>query len=199
MVCDFVFDVDILSYSFRLKELKNPSDAIKLPQRPSNQPSFHLELLMNKTKRTLLPNTATTTLKGLERNWTRYWSINVLIIFSKQIISFSKKVTNRLKGFKNVNQKAAMEYAMTRENVENLSNQMNRMKRSHDNCRDLNENVEKTKNDSVVYSFMQVARSFRNMFRTLVPRPGIGYLKWTYDDSESDDEGEDEPQASIFL
>nr|CAH0113588.1 unnamed protein product [Daphnia galeata] len=78
-------------------------------------------------------------------------------------------VTNRLKGFKNVNQKAAMEYAMTRENLENLSNQMNRMKRSHDNCRDLNENVEKTKNDSVVYSFMQVARSFRNMFRTLIP------------------------------
>jgi hypothetical protein len=94
-----------------------------------------------------------------------------------------------------------MECAFTKEKLGELTDRMIRLRSSHAKCIDLITYVKSLKNDAIQYSLVQVARSFRSMFKTLVPSPGIGYLKWTYDDcdSESDSEEEDEPRASIFL
>ena len=110
------------------------------------------------------------------------------------------QVSDQLKRFKGVNQKATVDYAFTKEKLGDLNDRMIRLKSSHANCIDLITNLKSKKNDAIQYSLMQVAKSFRSMFRTLVPSPGIGYLKWTYHDcdSESDSEEEVEPKASIF-
>ncbi len=93
-----------------------------------------------------------------------------------------------------------MECAFTKEKLGELNDRMIRLKSSHANCIDLINCVKSQKNDAIQYSLMQVARSFRSMFKTLVPSPGIGYLKWTYDDydSESDSEEEDETSGKHF-
>ncbi|XP_057366542.1 structural maintenance of chromosomes protein 3-like [Daphnia carinata] len=106
-------------------------------------------------------------------------------------------VKDELKRFEGVNQKAPLDYAFTAEKLEDLKEQMVRLKNGHRQCIELIKNVDSTKNNAIQYSLMQVARSFRRMFKTLVPSPGIGHLKWTCDGQESDSDSENEGEPQI--
>lgn len=61
--------------------------------------------------------------------------------------------------------------------------------------------VDDHSNEAVQYSLMQVAKSFPNVLRSLVPS-AIGRLEWSYDEQEDDssfEEDEEEPRVSYLI
>lgn len=112
-----------------------------------------------------------------------------------------KQIKDQLKVLKGVNQKAVVTYTFTQEKLKDMKGKMVHFNNSHRRCLELVQNVEDMKSSAIQYSLMQVARAFRQMFKTMVPRPGIGHLRWTYGSNggDSDDEDENVPQANIFV
>lgn len=105
------------------------------------------------------------------------------------------------KSSKDINQKAAVYCTFIKDNLNDMIDQLNSLTVHHEECNELVVNVDSQKNEAIQYSLKQVARSFRTMFRTIVPRPARGYLKWIYDDDDSDEESDEdcEPRVSVGI
>ncbi|KAI9562834.1 structural maintence of chromosome protein 3 [Daphnia sinensis] len=107
-------------------------------------------------------------------------------------------VEGQLKSFKGVDRSAELNCADAAKKLTEMKKEMLRFKNDHSRCEELIRNVEFAKNKAIECALELVSKRFREMFQTLVPFPGIGYIKWTYDgeENESDSENEGEPQAS---
>ncbi|KAI9562752.1 structural maintence of chromosome protein 3 [Daphnia sinensis] len=105
-------------------------------------------------------------------------------------------VEGQLKSFKGVDRSAELNCADAAKKLTEMKKEMLRFKNDHSRCEELIRNVEFAKNKAIECALELVSKRFREMFQTLVPFPGIGYIKWTYDgeENESDSENEGEPQ-----
>ena len=100
---------------------------------------------------------------------------------------------------KGINHAAPINFQFMKEMLEKDKDMLEEMKTGQGKCEELIEGVDSQKNGAIQYSLMQIAKSFRIMFRTLVPLPATGNLKWIYNDDDSDSESEeddDEPRVN---
>jgi len=108
-------------------------------------------------------------------------------------------VNNKLKGFKEVNQKASMDAARCKEILDLIKKNLKKFSDNQDGCKDLMDRVDSKRDDALQYSLKTVAKNFKEVFRTIA-HPGRGYLGWIYDDDlDMDDDVEEDLRVRFIL
>ena len=108
-------------------------------------------------------------------------------------------MNNKLKGFKEVNQKATMEAAYCKELLELIKKNLKKFSDNQDGCKDLMDRVDSKRDDALQYSLKTVAKNFKEVFRTIA-YPGRGYLGWIYDDDlDMDDDVEEDLRVRFYF
>ena len=124
---------------------------------------------------------------------------NICLLMKIIFLQVQKELANNSE---EVNQKAISDYEFIEEKLKEHSDKLNALISHHEECTELVGNVDDHKNEALQYSLNQVAASFRTIFRTIVPRPAKGFMKWVYDDCDSDSEDEEddgEPKVTIYF